>query len=139
MVKKSIEFDIRIRDFRFYGDYFEKGTFRSTLVPAEIKFIHYIDILSFNLINKTERKIKFHFKLEINPDIGEINFDGECILESPQQDRINYVIKNIPKPLRQFIDNFILKNSYHYAEKIARAEHIPFPPAEFLLQNLGIK
>lgn len=139
IVKKSIEFDIKIRDFKFYGDTFEKGSFRPTPIPAKIRFTHYINILGFGLINKTERKIKFHFKLEMNPDIGLINFEGECILESPQQHRIDFVIKNIPKPLRKFIDTFILKYSYYHAEEIAKLERIPFPPATFLLQGLGIK
>ena len=139
MVKKSIEFDIEIRNFKFYGDISKKGTFKPTLIPTKIRFVHYINILSLNSINKTERKIKFHFRLVMNPNVGEISFDGECILESTQQDRVDFVIKNIPSPLRKFIDNHIIKYSYYNTEKIARLEHIPFPPTEFLLQGLGIK
>lgn len=135
----SIEFDMKIRDFKFYGDSFKRGFFKPTPIPTKIRFTHYIDILGINLISKTERKIKFNFRLEMNPDVGEINFEGECILESPQQHRIDFVIKRIPKPLRKFIDTFILKYSYHHAEEIAKLERIPFPPAEFLLQGLGIK
>lgn len=91
-------------------------------------------MLSYNLINTRERKIRFHFRLVMRPDIGEFNFDGECELESPQQNKINFVIKTIPKPLRIFIDNFILKYSYYHAEKFAKQENFPFPPAQELLK-----
>jgi hypothetical protein len=74
----------------------------------------------------------------MRPDIGEINFDGECLLESPQQNKINFVIKTIPKPLRMFMDKFILKNSYYHAEKFARQEGFSFPPAQGILRGLGI-
>ena len=139
LTKRSIEFDIKIKNFKFSDDVLLKGTFKPTSGFSKIQFQHFIDILSYNLINTRERKIKFHFRLVMRPDIGEINFDGECILESPQQNKINFAIKTIPKPLRIFIDTFILKNSYYHAEKFAKQENFPFPPTQELLKRFGIK
>ena len=138
MVKKSIEFDLKFKNFTFNDEVLMKGTFKPTSEPIKVQFQHYIDILSYKLINVRERKIRFHFRLIMRPDMGEINFDGECILESPQQNKINFVIKTIPKPLRTFMDTFILKNSYYHAEKFAKQENFPFPSAQGILRGLGI-
>ena len=73
----------------------------------------------------------------MRPDLGEINFDGECILESPQQNKIHFLIDT--KPLRSFMDRFILKNSYYHAEKFAKQEDFSFPPAQEILRIIGIK
>ena len=139
MAKKSIEFDIRFKNFTFNDEVLMRGSFKPTSEFVKAQFQHYIDILSYNLINIRERKIRFHFRLIMRPDIGEINFNGECLLESPQQNKINFVIKTIPKPLRMFMDKFILKNSYYHAEKFARQEGFSFPPAQGILRGLGIK
>ncbi|TET00484.1 MAG: hypothetical protein E3J90_03940 [Promethearchaeota archaeon] len=139
MAKKSIEFDIRFKNFTFDDEVLMKGTFKPTSGFTKVQFQHYIDILSYKLINIRERKVRFHFRLIMRPDIGEINFNGECILESPQQNKINFVIKTIPKPLRLFMDNFIVKYSYFHAEVFAKQENFPFPPAQGILRGLGIK
>lgn len=138
MTKRSIEFDIKIKDFKFSDEVLLKGTFRPSSELLKFQFQHFIDILSYKLINARERKIKFHFRLVMRPDVGEFNFDGECVLESPQQNKINYAIKAIPKPLRIFIDNFILKYSYYHAETFAKQENFFFPPAQVLLRRFKI-
>ena len=137
MSKRSIEFDIKFKDFRFSDEVLMKGTFKPTSEFIKVQFKHFINILSHNLINIRKRKIKFHFRLIMRPDIGEINFDGECILESPQQNIIHSVITT--KPLRRIIDPFILKNSYYHAEKFAKQEDFSFPPAQEILRGFGIK
>jgi hypothetical protein len=86
------------------------------------------------LINERERKFECHFTLEMKPDIGEINFDVECILESPEQQKVEFVIYNAPKVISDFITPFILKNSYKEAEKIGKSEGISFPPVEQILK-----
>lgn len=101
---------------------------------SEIKY----NVLSYNLINTRERKIRFHFRLVMRPDIGEINFDGEFKLESPQQNKLNFVINAIPKPLRKILDTFILKNSYYHAQRFAKRENFPFPAVRELLRKFGI-
>ena len=138
LTKISIDFDIRFKDFRFSDEVLMRGTFKPTPEFTKVQFQHYVDILSYDLINIRERKIKFHFRLIMRPDIGEINFDGECLLESPQQNKINFVIKTIPKSLRSFMDKFIVKNSYFHAEKFAQQEGFPFPPAQGILREYGI-
>ena len=138
MSKKSVEFDIKFKNFIFDDEVLMKGTFKLTPAPIKVQFQHFIDIKSYNLLNTRERKIKFHFRLIMRPDMGEINFDGECILESPHQNKIEFVIKTIPKSLRSIIDNFILKYSYYHAEVFAQQQNFPFPPAQGLLRNFGI-
>lgn len=138
-MKGSIEFDIKIKDFKFSDEVLLRGTFKAPPGLSKLNFEHFIDILSHDLINSKERKIRFHFRLVMRPDIGEINFDGECILESPQQNKIHFVINTFPNQLRSFIEKFILKSSYYYAEEFMKQEEFLFPPARILLKRFGIK
>ncbi len=128
MVKKSIEFDIKVKDFKFSNENFFKGAniIKSNLWK-KVAFTHRIDNLKSKLINQRERVFGFHFTLEMKPDLGEINFDGECILESPEQNKVNYLLQNAPDIIKNFITSFILKYSYQNAEKIGKNEKIPFP------------
>jgi len=137
-LKRSIDFDVKFRDFKFSDEFLLRGTFRPTRDLTKIQFQHFIDILGYHLISPNERNIKFHFRLVMRPDIGEINFDGECVLEAPEQNKIEFLIQNAPQPLRKIVDKFILKNSYYHAEKFAKQEKLQFPPAKEILKKFGI-
>lgn len=132
--KRSIEFDIKFKDFKFTDDFLLKGTFKTTPILTKVQFQHIINNLNYKLISSTERKLSFHFRLIMRPDLGEINFDGECIIESPEQNKIAFMIQNAPQPFRKLVDKWILKNCFYHAEEFAKKENFPFPPAEFLLK-----
>ena len=137
--RRSIDFDVKFKDFKFYDEFLLRGTFKPTRNLTKLQFQHFIDILSYHLISPNERKIKFHFRLVMRPDIGEINFDGECILESPEQNKIEFLMQNAPQSVRKIVDNFLLKYSYYHAEKFAKQENFLFPPAKEILKRFGIK
>ncbi|KKN57644.1 hypothetical protein LCGC14_0560160 [marine sediment metagenome] len=139
MKRLSIEFYIKVRDFKFSDEFILKGTFKLKQEWTKVQFQHFIDILGYRLISPNERKVKFHFRLVMRPDMGEISFEGECILESPEQNKISFIIQNTPQSLRKFLDNFILRNCYYHTEKFAKQEKIYFPPAKEILKRLGIK
>ena len=131
---KIIDFDINIRDFKFSDEVLIRGSNKPTEGLVPIQFKHSINILSYDLINVRERKIKFQFRMIMRPDIGEINFDGECILESPDQAKIHAMFKI----LRSFINRFILKYLYYHAEEFMKQENYPFPPAQAILRGFNI-
>lgn len=136
--KTSIEFDIKVRDFKFSDDFLLRGTFKPTPKWTKIQFQHFTNILGYNLISSNERKVKFQFRLVMRPDLGEINFEGECIIESPEQNKIGFLIQNASQPLIKFLEPFILKNCYYHAEKFAKQEKIHFPSAKEILKKIGI-
>lgn len=144
MVKmgRTIEFETVTRDLSFSNEMIQKGSFNNVAFEKEEEithdFIHSLDILSDNLLNKIERKVCFHFKLKIEPNVAVIDFDGDLILESEQQRKIDKLIKKRADFLKNFLNNFILKNSYYHAEKIANLNAIPFPQADLILKSLGI-
>ena len=138
MAKQSIEFDVKFKGFKFSDEFLLRGTFKSGLKWTKIKFHHSINIVYFHRINTSERKIKFHFKLVMRPDVGEMSFDGECLLVSPEQNKIEFIMKNAPRVLGRLVDMFILKNSYLHAEIFAKQENFLFPPAKELLKRLKL-
>ena len=144
MVKKgrTIEFETVTRDLSFSNEMIQKGSFNNVAFEKEEKitheFIHSFDILSDNLLNKIERKVCFHFKLKIEPNVAIIDFDGEFILESEQQRKIDKLIKKRADFIKNYLNNFILKYSYYHTEKIANLNAIPFTQADLILKSLGI-
>ena len=140
MSKFSIDFDIRIKDFKFSNEFLVKGKHKVSQNWQKVRFDHSLkwDIPK-DLISKDEKRITFHFKLEMKPDIGEMMFDGECILESPEQRKVSFIQQNAPQILNKFVENFLLKYSYINAENFAKEQHLPFPPAQFILKKFGIK
>lgn len=139
----TIELETTVKELSFHNDLFLQGTFDLSAFEKDEKFthnfIHILDITEQELISETERKIKFHFQLAIEPEVGEINFDGEFILESASQDKIDELQEKNPHFLRDYLSNFILTYSYYHAEDMATKENIPFPPTDVILQGLGIK
>ena len=123
MEEKTIVFNVNFKDFSFSDEVLLRGTFKPTQEFTKIQFEHFLDIKTYQLISLNERKIRFQFRLVMRPDIGEMNFDGECILESPDQNKIEFLMQNNPKPLRKIIDSFILKDSYYHAESFAKKEN----------------
>ncbi len=139
MSRKSIEFDAKVKNFKFFKETFFRGSNKIESKWKKIAFTHHIESIKSELINNQERKFHFHFTLEMKPDLGEINFDGEFILESPEQNKISFFLQNAPQALSQFYTPFILKNSYNNSEKIGKKEGLPFPPAKDILRRFGIK
>jgi len=139
--RKSIDINVNLtfKDFKFSDEVLLRGTFKPTKELTKIQYEHFLDILTYHLISINERKIRFQFRLVMRPDIGEINFDGECILESPEQNKIEFLMQNTPQPLRNIVDTYILKNSYYHAESFAKKENFPFLPVKELLIKFGIK
>jgi len=142
MIKFTIDFDIRIKDFKFFEEILIKGKHNPSFTSnwQKINFDHNIKWdISKHLINIDERKIKFQFKLKIRPDLGEIMFKGECILESPEQEKISFILHNSPQLLNKFVSKFLLKYSYINAEKFAKEQKLLFPPIVLILKRFGIQ
>ena len=134
--KGSLRFNMNLKDFKFSDDVLLRGTTKlKSGSSAEMNFQHIITILSYDLMNVNERKIRFRFRLIMRPDVGEINFDGECILESLNQDKIHMAFKL----MINFIDRFLLQESYYHAEEFMKQENFLFPPANIILKKFGIK
>ena len=130
---------MKFKDFIFSDEVLMRGTFKAPSGFSKLNFEHFIEMISYDLINNKERKIVFQFRLIMRPDVGEINFVGECILESPQQDKIDFIINFLPGALRSLTDKIILKESYFHAEKFAKQEEFLFPSVHVILKGLRIK
>jgi hypothetical protein len=134
----QISFEADFKNFRFSHESF-KGAKSPPDNQGRLKISHIIDKLDYQILNKTETKINFHFGLVIAPDIGDYNFDGECILESPEQEKIRHLLQKSPANLKQALNRFLLKECYLYAEKLAQSEDLYFPPVQKVLNSYGIK
>ena len=129
-----MEFDMQLKAFKFTKEFFFKGANKPTTSGLKkVRFTYYLDKKGHVLVNPSERKIDFHFTLEMHPDLGEINLDGECVLESPEQQKIQFCLINQVPPFMRFIDKIILKKCYENSKKIAEKNNINFPPVDFLM------
>jgi len=41
--------------------------------------------------------VKYHFRLIIAPGVGDYSFDEECIMASPEQEKVRHLLKNYPE------------------------------------------
>lgn len=134
-VKGSAEFDMRLTKYKFFDENCFRGV--NINIPGLLKKVQFHHNLNHRIeqkISLTERKITFDFLLEMRPDLGEISFKGECIFESPQQDKIDFLLAKIPKSV---VNNLIIvkeitKNCFANASRIAKRNGLPFPPPNIL-------
>lgn len=134
----QISFEAEFKSFRFSHESIIKGK-EPTVNQSKIQVVHAIGNLDYLTLNETELKVKFHFWLEITPDLGEYIFDGECIMRSPQQVKILYLLNEHPGNLKRVVNKFLLKGCYYYAKKLAQSENLFFPPIQKVLESHGIK
>jgi len=143
--EQTIDLDIKINNFSFSSESVSKGKIIK-LKPGrnKIRFNSSFNtnILSSNIVEGNERIIEFHFKKVINPNYCIIEFDGECILTSPQQSAVNFLLSNedLAVPLNKFIMRFILKYSCIHAEELARDAGLKFfPPSDAILKRFKLE
>ncbi len=129
-----IKWKARTIEYKFYNEKY----FQGKLEPSSISIKDYdikLKIRNYDLINKYERLINFSYFVKLLPNLGEIGFDGECILESPDQNTIEFLIKNSDS-FKMRIEYNIHKRAYSYAEKIAIEDRIMFLPSKIVLKDL---
>lgn len=140
MAKKSIDFRFKVSDFSFTNDYCFKGGFKRSPNWKKVQFSYHIDErrVSNELDTPTERTITFKFTLTMLPDLGEISFNGKCILTSPEQQKVSIALQRAPKAIYFIADKEIRKSSLKHAEQIAKEKGIPVPPAHVMNQMFQI-
>ncbi len=136
MIRFSIEFDLK--NFRFSHELII-GVKSPSQNQDQIQVAHFLDKFDYQILNETEIKVKFSFRLVIAPKVGDYSFDGECILESPEQEKIRGLLKNYPGRLKHAVNRFLLKECYSHAEKLASSESFYFPPTQKILNSFGIE
>ena len=136
LVRKPKKFKVKVRKVKFSNEVLLKGTVSPPSDLSKVQFQHFIDLLSYALINSKDRKIKFRFSLIVQPDIGEINFNGEFVFKSRQQDQLNLLIDRNLEELKKAINIWILNRSCYNAKRFAKRNNFPFPPVRELLNYL---
>lgn len=128
-----VKFNAQIKDFRYFDKKFFEGLKETNLFDGmEIK--HTLHIQEHKLINSTQRLIDFTFTVEYFPQAGKLEFDGECILESTNQENIEMLIQFSPSFKRK-IEYTLTKNAYKHAEQIAKENKIYIFPSDVFLNE----
>lgn len=135
--------NLKVRSFKFKNEQFLKGQHDDYPTSIEsIKFAHNLELnISSQLISKDERAVNFSFRLKMRPDLGSISFDGQAILESPNQEKLQSILFR-PLPVRpaqqikQIIARHLLFESCKKSQKIASEKKIPFPSEQELFSQL---
>ena len=127
-----IHWKARIKDYKFYNEKYFSGSREPN--PENFKDIQIkLHIREKELINKTERLLFFSFTMEFFPNCGEFAFDGECVIESPNQNSIGLLL-DASKSFRMRVEYNIYKRAYPLAEKIAKEEGILIPSSDLMLK-----
>ena len=87
----------------------------------------YIENLECKIMNYTDGLVSFHYKLVMEPNIGEIIFDGNYTIYNPEKQKLAFVIQNAPNTIFPIIKHITYNQSLKHAEKIANEYGIYFP------------
>ena len=127
-----IQWKARIKEYKFYNEKYFGGSEEpnpESLIEIKIK----LDIRKKELINKTDRLLFYTFTMKFLPNYGEFAFDGECVVESPDQNTIGLLL-DTSNSFRMRVEYNIYKSAYPLAEKIAKEEGIFIPPSDIMLK-----
>ena len=133
----QISFEAEFKNFRFFHESIT-GVKNPPRGQEKIQIAHFFDRFDYQTLNETEIRVKFRFRLVITPKVGESGFDGECIMESPEQKKIKHLLEDYPGDLKHAVNRFLLKECYLYTEKLANSENYFFPPVQKVLSSYGI-
>jgi len=126
-MKHTVDFDIQVKDIFFSN----KKYVPKTKNPEKIKIENltgHIENLECKIMNFTDGLVTFHYKLIIEPNIGEIIFDGRYTIYNPEKQKLAFVMQNAPKTIIPMIKHMTYNHSFKYAEQIANNNGISFPP-----------
>lgn len=145
MIKiEKARFNFLIKDFRFENENFTVWVDSKTTKDKD--YNHKLELTGVTPLNQLETLIQFKFDLEILPDIGEIHFNGDCILYSKLAfyiariltSNVSKQIKEKNKHIEEGIIMLILRRCFDYSKEIGDKNNIRFPNYELLLKNYGI-
>lgn len=127
-----IHWKAQIKDYKFYNEKYFSGSIESN--PENLKDIQVkLHIRKKELFNKTDRLLFYTFTMKFLPNCGEFAFDGECVIESPDQNTIGLLL-DTSNSFRMRVEYNIYKRAYLLAEKIAKEEEIFIPPSDIMLK-----
>lgn len=122
----SIDFDMQVKDIHFFNEKFSQKSEHPDKIMIESLTIH-IKNLNCKIFNFTHGKVYFHYKLVMDPDIGEISFDGNYTIFNPEKQKLAFIFQNAPKVVFSIIKHMTYNHSIKHAEEIANEYGIYFP------------
>ena len=131
----QFQLKFKFKGIRFYNEQFHRTNYadgKKRSVTTQLKLGEH------SLISNTERELKFHFKFSI-PLSYTISFDGDVILESPDQGQIDTLIEHNPSGLDCIAYENILFPSLNNVRKIALQNKVmpPAPHPPVVIQKVG--
>lgn len=123
------------KEFIFYNEKVIPGNSSGKNI-ANAKFEVNSKLYKPKILSKNSLLIKYHFIMNISPDIGLIEFDGQFIMDSFKKE-MGSLIKYQQKKLKKVLQNIIAKAGIIHAEKIAKKYRIGFD-ANTALKELGL-
>lgn len=130
----SVNWKARTKDYKFYNEKFIHGIAEPTLESFN-RIDFKVEISKKDLVSKDERLIFFTVRVKLLPACGEFAFDGEMIIESPDQKTIELLLdKSDSFKIR--VEYNIIKRVYPLAEKIAKEQGLFLIPSDMLLKEL---
>ncbi len=142
---KEKKAQFRVKNFNFFNE--AATPWVDQRGNNKIEYDYKLRLLRLSKVNPTEALLRFKFKLQILPDVGEIKFHGECIVESTTIKYLVYIMKDsTPKqvkeknqPFKDALISLVRKRCFEHAKDIGEKENIRFPSFEYLQEQLNFK
>lgn len=131
-IKKRISF--RVKNFNFSDEKITNWV--DSRVTKQVEYEHDLRTTIFTPINPTEGLLKLNFKLQILPDIGEVKFNGVCIVESSFMKEIIHIMKTKGnKPFYDALNKLLLRRCFDHSKLIGEKNGMHFHSFDIVLRK----
>ena len=128
-----VKWKVRMKDYKFYNEKYYQGLDQTS--PNNTKFVDFkFQVSKKELISKCNRLLTFTITVNFMPNSSKFVFDGECVIESPDQNIIKLLIDNSDS-FRMLIEYNIFKKVYPLVERMAKEERLLVPPSELVIKD----
>ncbi|KKN12076.1 hypothetical protein LCGC14_1020150 [marine sediment metagenome] len=131
----SEEIKFEIVDVSFENENFKKYLF---IKKENYPFTYLLRFIGYATESSSEGIFKLKFFLEME-DIGKINYNVTCRVLSDNQKEIETLLENKDKKLEDRFFEKIIYRCFLKSKEIVQEEGLPFPEAEWLLEQIKIK
>lgn len=135
--EKNIKNFAGFKDFKFRNEKISLGINAGNHVE-DAQFDVNSRLIKPKILSQKKLRIQYKFRMKISPDVAELEFEGQFIMDSFVND-VGYLLKHQKKKLDEVLQGTILKEGIKHSSDIAKKNGVNFSPGTVLKKIISKK